>query len=253
MPISLVCHDPCCLSRRCRLGFQRFEPLRTWWIVQQKEVFMKRNIRWVAWAVAMLGLLGVSTAAQAAALPPGSVGVSVTSIPSFSGTVLAESVGSLVTPSGHFGTVEEFVVTNGTGALCAGCLSFVYQFQVSAGSVSSLAASSYDAFTIDVTQTVGPSASLPGSQLGAFGANVANRNASGTTIEFDFTSPVTAGFGTYLEIVNTNAISYSTGIITISSSSGVANTDGFVPVPEPTTALLVGSSLVALGVWRRRS
>jgi len=212
---------------------------------------MKRNIRWVVWAVVMLGHLGASTAAQATALPPGSIGVSVTSIPSFTGTVLAESVGSLVTPTGRIGTVEEFVVTNGTGALCAGCLSFVYQFQVSAGSVLSLAASSYDAFTIDVTQTPGPSASLPGSQFGTFLANGADRSASGTMIRFDFTSPVTAG--SFLEIVNTNATSYSTGIITVSSSGGVANTDGFVPVPEPTTALLVGSSLVALGVWRRRS
>jgi hypothetical protein len=220
---------------------------------------MKENIRWVTWAVALLALLGVVAEAHAAALPPGSVDVSVTNLGSFTGTLVADTNNINYSFGANTGTLREWVVSNGTSALCPGCLAFVYQFHVTTGDVGRISASSYDAFTIDVSHTTGPSVSLPGSLAGIFGANNADRTASGTTIDFDFTSPVTAGFNSFVLIANTNSTAFQPGIMflnDIGATSG--NIAGFAPgqaatVPEPATVLLVGSGVVALGVWRRRS
>jgi hypothetical protein len=217
----------------------------------------------VTWAVALLALLGVVAETHAAALPPGSVDVFVTpNVPSFSGTLVADTMflNYNMGVGTNSGIVREWVVSNGTGALCAGCLAFVYQFQVGAGNVGRISASSYDAFTVDVSTSGAASVSLPGSLAGGFGANNADRNASGTTIDFDFTSPVTAPLSSFLLIANTNSTTFQPGIMFLNNSTGASsgNIAGFAPgqattpVPEPATLLLVGSGVVALGVWRRR-
>jgi hypothetical protein len=155
--------------------------------------------------------------------------------------------------------VREWVVSNASSALCAGCLSFVYQFQVSAGSIGRLAGSSYDSFTVDVAHFGSAVPALTGSLAGTFGANNADRDVSGNTIDFDFTSAVTATFSSFLLIANTNATASQAGTISLATPAGAfSNLTGFAPgqatgVPEPATALLLGSSLVALFVWRRRS
>ena len=88
---------------------------------------MKRSVRGVAWAVVVLALIGMSTAAQAAPLPIPSSGVSVTNLGSFTaGTVLGVVTFPYSITGGNTGNVREWVVSNASTASCPGCLSFVY-------------------------------------------------------------------------------------------------------------------------------
>jgi PEP-CTERM motif len=224
----------------------------------RRRRFMTEHIRWVTWAVALLALLGVASAAHATALPAPSVDVAVPNLATFTGTSVVADTGNLsYSAGGATGTVREWVVANGTGALCAGCLSFVYQFTVTAGSIGRLSASSYDAFTVDVSHSLNLSPLLVGSINGGFGPQNADRDATGATIDFDFNPAVTTSSS--LLIANTNATASQSGIMFLNSATGAssANIAGFVPgqptVPEPATLLLIGSGVVALGVWRRRS
>jgi PEP-CTERM motif len=226
---------------------------------------MKRNVRRGAWAFVVLGLLAVPTAAHATILPAGS-SVSVSSAAPFTAGAVLNDTGSLAfSVGGTSGSVREWVVSNASSALCAGCLSFIYQVQVTqapaplgSSGVGRFAGSAYDAFTVDVTHISDAVAAL-GSVAGGFGANNADRDASGNTVGFNYTS--TGGIFTgasFLEMANTNATASQAGIITVASTTGASqNFTGFAPrtsaVPEPATILLLGSSLVALGVWRRRS
>ena len=227
---------------------------------------MKRNVRRGAWAFVVLGLLAVPTAAHATILPAGS-SVSVSSAAPFTAGAVLNDTGSLAfSVGGTSGSVREWVVSNASSALCAGCLSFIYQVQVTqapappgSSGVGRFAGSAYDAFTVDVTHISDAVAALTGSVAGGFGANNADRDASGNTVGFNYTS--TGGIFTgasFLEMANTNATASQAGIITVASTTGASqNFTGFAPrtsaVPELATILLLGSSLVALGVWRRRS
>jgi len=228
---------------------------------------MKENIRSVAWAVVLLGLLGVSTAAQATPLPAGG-SVSVSNPGSFTAGTLLNNTGNLAfSVGGTSGTVREWVVSGASTALCPGCLSFIYQVQVTqapappgSSGVGRFAGSAYDAFTVDVTHISDAVLALTGSVAGGFGANNADRDASGNTVGFNYTSLGGIFTGaSFLEMANTNATAFQAGIITVTSTTGTSqNFTGFAPgtatgVPEPATVLLLGSSLVALGVWRRRS
>ena len=134
----------------------------------------------------------------------------------------------------------------------------MYQFHVTTGAIGRISAFPYDAFTVDVSHVTGPSASLPGSLAGGFGANNADRTVSGNTIDFDFTTLVTAAFTSFVLIANTNSTAFQPGTMIFNDNSAPSgNIAGFAPeqatVPEPATLLLVGSGVVALGVWRRRS
>jgi hypothetical protein len=99
------------------------------------------------------------------------------------------------------------VVANGTGALCVGCLSFVYQFTVTAGSIGRISASSCDRVHGDVSHPLNLSPLLIDSINGSFGPQNADRDASGATIDFDFNPAVTSS--SFLLIAHTNATASS--------------------------------------------
>ena len=183
--------------------------------------------------------------------------VSITNLGDFTGTVVTSVVDASFSFSGGTGTVSEWVVRDATSALCPGCLSFVYQVHLDTGVVGLIEGASYSGFTVDVAHFIGPSASLTGSTAGGFGANDADRSADGSTIGFNFSNPITPGNNSFLEIANTNAISFMGGIIGVDGTGeNGTSIGGFAPglaaVPEPATVLLIGSGLVAIGVWRRR-
>jgi hypothetical protein len=223
---------------------------------------MKANLKLTTCAVVLLGLLGAASAVHATNLPPGSVDVFVVPTAFSAGTVVADtgtrnySFGFL--EDNNTGTVREWVVSDGNRKLCNGCLAFVYQFHVTTGSITGLSGALYDNVTVDVAHSENnpPVSLLPGSLAGQFGANNADRDSTGNTIDFDFTSPVTATFNSWVLIANTDRTSFFPGVITLHSGLALGVLPGFAPapaaVPEPTTILLIGASLTAL-VWRRRS
>src|SRR5205085_10444809 len=104
---------------------------------------MKASIRRVTCAVILLGHVGAVAAvtrAHAVTLPPNTVDAFIgLDLPSFTATTVLQDTGSLnYSFGGNTGAVREWVVSNATGALCPGCLTFVYQFQVAAGNVGRL-------------------------------------------------------------------------------------------------------------------
>ena len=125
---------------------------------------------------------------------------------------------------------------------------------MTSGGVARLSDNADDSLMVDVSHFVGPVGSLTGSVLGQFGANNVDRDASGNVVGFNYTSAGGIFTGaSFLEIANTNATSFLAfqGALTLASPTG-ASASIVRSSPEPTTVLLLGSSLLALGVWRRR-
>jgi hypothetical protein len=225
---------------------------------------MARSVRGLA--AASVRALCAPPPVQATPLTPGG-SVSGTSpgnvVPSFSGTVVA------VTPfqdssfffSGPNGPVVGFVssaVVKSTGS----GLDFVYQVNVSAGTVTGLSIDSFHNTVTDVVQTANRSALASTNQF--FTGNVpastyTRSDATGDTISLTFSTPTVAGVtaeeASYLVIVQTNSPTYTPSTASVSiNSSGSIVVDSLAPVPEPSTLALWGGTLGAFGcciAWRR--
>jgi hypothetical protein len=177
-----------------------------------------------------------------------SVGGTAPSSPLFpSGPTLASTSGTITTPtfSADYGT---WVVREPRNTFCANCLDFIYVFTDNGPDVNERYwMSSFASFNIDAGTN----------PLGVHDPITVDRSAgNGSVIGFNFDEfgdEMMPGQTTVDLVIETNAITFTSGYL--SAQDGTAGSGvGYAPftaVPEPSSMLLVGGGLLALGMFLR--
>lgn len=223
---------------------------------------MVRSLR----GYALLALLSAGTPAFAAPLDPGGT-------VSAAGTNLNQYIGTFVAVS-NFSTSD--FAFNGPNGLTVGVFSsavvksstnspfldFVYQMNVSAGSVGGFSVASYHNTKTNVFETTDISDLTSGTLLSPFVTatvpvdTYSRSSGTGDTITVNFGGAgVTAGSGSYLVIVQTNSKTFPNSVPDpVIPGFGPIPVQTFAPVPEPATLLLwegTFAGLVGLIGWKR--
>ena len=200
--------------------------------------------------VVLLALTGLLPMAHASVLAPG--GLVTPSAMTPSGTILATVSGTITPPvSPDFtATYTTWVYRDPSNFWCANCLDFVYQFTNLGPAVNErYSMSNFDGFNISV--------GVP--NLGLHSPVNINRTASGggSIIAFNyfpFGDEVNVGETTQLLVIETDAKLFTTGLVSAQNGTAGSNV-AFQPtaIPEPGTLALIGTGIVAVGGFLRRS
>ena len=225
----------------------------------------------IVFLAAAVALLAMSTAAQAQNLSPGGntpTGVIPFVDPEAGGTII-QSVSAPFSFGGAGGTLDQGTVkeeviqstrispTNGLPEL-----DFLYQVSVTAGNIQTLGVADYTGFTTNVSQESNVTGlTNQGSNIftnGTFPTSFDSRTSNGDTVNFNFASLLLPGQTSYVQIIQTNATSYTSGTIELIDSGVYGPTFGFfAPNPEPSSLVLFGGLALGLGGaglrrWRKR-
>jgi len=207
-------------------------------------------------SVLALALTGIFSTANATVLAPSVPTTEVAVAPTFFGGILLDSAITNISNSSYNGFARTAVYQTDSG------LDFYYQFSNDISAINGVERfSAYDfsslgASTVDVFQTgVGFGIFTNGTEK----SDYADRTLSGV-IGFSFVpngkSPIEPGFTSFIQIIRTNATSYTTGNFGLLDGIG-DNAAGFAPisaVPEPETNAMMLAGLGLMGfVVRRRS
>jgi PEP-CTERM motif len=167
-----------------------------------------------------------------------------------SGPTLASTSGTITTPT-FTDTYSTWVVQDPGNTFCANCLDFIYVFTNLGPAVNQrYSMSSFAGFMIDAGTN----------PFGVHDPVTVSRSltAGGAVISFNFDQfgdGILPGETTVDLIVETNALKYTTGYL--SAQDGTAGSGvGFAPlasVPEPSSMMLMGGGLLALGSFLRKS
>lgn len=198
--------------------------------------------------------MAVSSAMALDLLPGGRVGRGTPAAPGDL-TIFVDSPTLLDTFSGGFsnpsinGTVTSAVYLNDVGTL-----DFYVQVTVGADSdpLGRVTLFNYVNFLTNVGHRL--DAYGPFASIGTVDPNEANRNASGTTVGFDYdlgTTGLNPGLTSYTMVIRTDATDYTMGNVAV--INGVSdNVRGFAPVPEPASLAALGVGALALLLRRRK-
>jgi hypothetical protein len=147
------------------------------------------------------------------------------------------------------GTVS---ASGGSAGLCQNCLDFFIELaDAGPGIVERISTSNFGGFVTDVGyNTAGVAGGPAAVAAGIIPGTVDRSGAPGNVIGFNYTSTnITSGQSTVLLEIETNAVSYTAGTVTVQDGAAGFNT-GFSPTsaPEPGTMALLGFGLIGLGM-----
>jgi len=182
--------------------------------------------------------------AQASILGNGS---SVPPSPMFpGGTLVASASGTIIAPTFSAGYVQ-WVYSDPLNTWCAGCLDFVYQFTNNGPDVNErYSMTSFQGFLLDV-------GTMP---FGVHDPTLIDRSGLGPVVGFNFPAldEILPGTTTVQLVIETNARTVTPGFVSAqdgTAGSGIAWAPSTV-VPEPSSLMLLGGGLLALGGYLRK-
>ncbi len=199
-------------------------------------------------ALALSGSLFATPIAPGGNIPAGGV-ASVANL--FAGDLLLASTSGMFNSAvaGDFTGYYTASVYRSSG----GTLDFVYSFNSNANSrhsVQSVTMSNFAGFLTDLYFI----ATAGGVDPASLSGNAATRSSDGQNVKFLYnTTGVAAGQTADTLIIRTNATLYTAGTFTFQNGS-TSTVSAYAPtnIPEPATYALIGGSLAALGLIRRR-
>lgn len=186
--------------------------------------------------------------AQASQLSPGQTAPPDVLGAPWTGTIMATTSGTIA--PGTFSTsYTVWVVADPNNVFCAGCLDFAYVFTNAGPGVNErFTGFDFTGYKVDVGYDPTTGSHTP---------TTVDRTTSGAVIGFNYTGTdeITAGETTPLLLIETNALNFTDGLVSVQDGSAGTG-EGFAPfgpvsAPEPATLALLGSGLLAGGFFRR--